>query len=138
MKYQDLSLGVGKRDLDDKKQVSISGRLIKPDTRSDILLIVSTGFLGKHPDYFEHFGKLLGEEFNVYITEHGRKGFSKGTTLKRDFLQIDTQARDRAETDKVIYMSRIEFSKTRYFSGKIQKTQFLSMLKNQPLSRQPL
>jgi len=35
-------------------------------------------------------------------------------------------------------MSRIEFSKTRYFSGEIQKTQFLSMLKNQPLSRQPL
>ena len=37
-----------------------------------------------------------------------------------------------------VYMSRIEFSKTRYFSGEIQKTQFLSMLKNQPLSRQPL
>jgi len=37
-----------------------------------------------------------------------------------------------------LYMSRIEFSKTRYFSGEIQKTQFLSMLKNQPLSRQPL
>ena len=39
---------------------------------------------------------------------------------------------------KKFYMSRMTFSKTRYFSGEIQKTSFLSMLKNRPLSRQPL
>jgi len=59
----------------------------------------------------------------------------------KNSLAFKSNALDEAkiilEAEK-IYMSRIEFSKTRYFSGEIQKTQFLSMLKNQPLSRQPL
>lgn len=104
MKFQDLALSVGKRGFDDIKKVDIPGRLITSDTKSDILLLFSTGFSGKHLDYFEYFGKLLGEEFNIYITEHRGRGMSKGSTLKRDFSQIDEQIRDRVETDKVIYI----------------------------------
>jgi len=104
MRFDDIALSVGKREIDDKKKVNISGRLISPDTKTDILLLLSTGLGGKHPDYYTHFGKLLGEEFNVYITEHRRRGISKGSTLKRDFSQIDDQIRDRVETDQVIYI----------------------------------
>lgn len=97
-------LYVGRRGIEDKKKVGIPGKLIKPGSRSDTLILFACGIQGKHHDYYEHFGKLLGNEFNVYITELRSRGLEFGDTLKADHYQIDNQLRDIVEAEKVIYI----------------------------------
>ncbi len=105
MTLTDLTLTVGKNCADDKNKTTIPGMLIKPDTKSDILIIFTAGIFGKYPDYIENFGKILGKEFNIYLTELQNKGFAKGNNLISSNYQIDQQIRDRIETDNVIYIS---------------------------------
>lgn len=104
MKLKYLDLLVGKRGLDDREKIKIPGKLIMPDKKSDTLLLLSVGWSGKYSDYLEYFGELLGEEFNVYITEHRQGRFRSASTLKKDFSQIDEQIRERVEPDNVIYI----------------------------------
>ena len=104
MKIKDLELLVGDRGLDDIKTKKIPGRLIMPDKKSNTLLLVSAGWTTKYSSYSKHFGELLGEEFNVYITEQRKGRFRKASVLKTDFSQIDEQIRDRVEPDNVIYV----------------------------------
>lgn len=105
MKCRDYDLEVGKRDIDDRKKVKLAGRLINPSKRSDALLFVAAGFNSPHEPYLEYFGEVLGKEFNVYVTElRGRGKITSGDDLRRDFQQVEEQARDIAETDKVVHI----------------------------------
>lgn len=104
MQYRDISLLVGDRGIEDTRKQEIPGRLIRPDSRSELLLIISCGLGGNHNDYSDNFGQLLGEEVNVYITEQRKKGWTKGSTLKQDFSQIEKQVKDIVETDNVVHI----------------------------------
>ena len=104
MRTIDWCVNVGKRDFDDKKKIKIPGKLIKPSTKSDILLLFVAGRKACCDAYVDYFGKWLGNEFNIYITELRRKGFTKGKKVLRDLLQIDQSLRDRVETNKVVYI----------------------------------
>src|SRR3989338_7043716 len=93
----------------------------------------STGSFTFAASYLATFGKasFAANFFETLLEPAG--WFTAWTGMDQLFY---TAHEHKSELD--FYMSRIEFSKTSYFSGEIQKTQFLSMLKNQPLSRQPL
>ena len=97
-------LKVGKRGLEDKVQIELPGTLIKPDSRSDILLLVEAGFFGHHEAYIDFFGKKLGNEFNIYLSQIRDRGVRSVKHSLDDLFQIDLQLRDLVETDRVVYI----------------------------------
>ena len=103
MKSEYMPLKVGKRGLDDKVKIELPGRLIQPDTRSEISIFIIPGFTGHYEDYIDYFAKKLGQEFNVYVSELRNKGTRSVKHSLDDLVQIDEQVRDRVETNKVIY-----------------------------------
>jgi len=71
---------------------------------------------------------LSGRDLYKWLVE----GFMLYQERIQKYIPVALGAIQRFEDRTFLYMSRIVFSKTRYFSGEIQKIQFLSMLKNQP------
>ena len=74
MKIDTVQFKVGKRGLEDRVLTEISGTVIQPDSRSENTLFVQAGHDGRHEWYVEHFGKKLGNDFNVVITELRKRG----------------------------------------------------------------
>ena len=104
MKVTNMPMYVGKRTYDDNIKIELPGTLIKPESRSDITLILEAGLNCHHQNYISHFGRLLANDFNVYISEIRNKGFWKVNQSPDDFSQVDEKIRDITETDKIFYL----------------------------------
>jgi len=104
MKIKDMPIYVGKRAYDDNRKIGLPGTLIMPESKSDISLIFETGLNGHHQDYIDYFGKLLGNDFNVYINEMRNRGLWMVDQSPDDLAQVDEIIRDITETDKVFYV----------------------------------
>ncbi len=105
MKIKETTIAVGKRAADDKRKLDLPGTLITPDTQSDTLLLVLCGFSGHQEHYVEFFGKQMGAEFSVYISEMRGRGLCNTDRCIDDFAQIDSTMRDEIETDRVFYIA---------------------------------
>ena len=65
MAHTTLRIGVGRRGPGDKKKVKIPGTLFMSRSKSDKLVVFTTGLFGNRHFYEKHFGALLGKELNV-------------------------------------------------------------------------
>lgn len=101
MTLTEMQLELGKRGLDDKVKIESTGYLVEPDTRSNILILLQAGFLGKPEDYIPHFAEQIGKEVNVYVSPLRNRGLFVKNALD-DHLQTYEQVRNRTEADIVI------------------------------------
>lgn len=99
-----MKIEVGRRDIDDNEKTVLLGTLVSPDKRSETLLVLSSGLGGHYKDYYDYFGKFLGNHFNECLGDHRINGLARGKTLSRDFFEVDSRLRDIVETDDVFYV----------------------------------
>lgn len=104
MKSLEMTVEVGHADVYDDNRVDIKGTLIRPENKSRVLVLFACGVIGHRLDYEVYFGKMLGNEFNVYITQLRDGGWTSGENLMRDHFQIDTSIREIVEPEKVVYV----------------------------------
>src|SRR3989338_9518483 len=103
LSYVPMQIPVGRRAIDDKKKIDIPGAHIKPASKSDIAIVVQSGYNGNWQDYMDNFGYLLAGDAHVYVTNLRRKGRCFGTHCLDDIAQIHEFIPRLTDTDRIFY-----------------------------------
>lgn len=101
---EEIVVKTGARAIDDRRKISIEGAIVRPDSKHrdiGILLVIGWNIFWEH--YIEYFSKHIGMRWPIYTIQSRNLGWASGNTLVNDIVQVDEYARDRLETDKLIY-----------------------------------